>query len=54
MFIKYLIVECTVEKDNDVPYKRHNNTVKIMLDEDFIKQPFLKLYAKLEGNTNGI
>jgi hypothetical protein len=25
-----------------------------MVDEDFIKQPFLKLYAKLKGNTNGI
>ena len=25
-----------------------------MLEEDFIKQPFLKLYAKLKGNTNGI
>ena len=25
-----------------------------MLEEDFIKQPFLKLYAKLKGNTHGI
>ena len=25
-----------------------------MLDEDFIKQPFLKLYAKLKGHTNGM
>ena len=28
--------------------------VKVILDEDFIKQPFLKLYAKLKGNTNEI
>ena len=28
--------------------------VNIMLEEDFIKQPFLKLYAKLKGNTHGI
>ena len=34
--------------------KKKNNKVKIMLEEDFIKQPFLKLYAKLKGNTNGI
>ena len=26
----------------------------ITLEEDFIKQPFLTLYAKLKGNTNGI
>ena len=38
----------------DVPYKRKTNKVKIILEEDFIKQPFLKLYAKLKGNTNGI
>ena len=25
-----------------------------MLEEDFIKQHFLKLYAKLKGNTHGI
>ena len=25
-----------------------------MLEQDFIKQPFLKLYAKLKENTNGI
>ena len=31
-----------------------NTKVKITLDKDFIKQPFLKLYAKLKGNTNGI
>ena len=37
-----------------MPYKRHNNTVKIMLDEDLIKQQFLKLYAKLKGHTHGI
>ena len=24
------------------------------MEEDFIKQPFLKLYAKHKGNTNGI
>ena len=24
------------------------------MDEDFIKQPILKLYTKLKGNTNGI
>ena len=30
------------------------NDVKIILEEDFIKQPFLKLYAKLKGNTHGI
>ena len=40
--------------DNDVPYKRHNNTDNIILEEDFIKQPLLKLYAKLKGNTNGL
>ena len=40
--------------NNDVPYKRHNNTDKIILEEDFIKQPLLKLYAKLKGNTHGI
>ena len=25
-----------------------------MLEEDFVKQPFLKLYAKLKGHTHGI
>ena len=25
-----------------------------MSEEDFVKQPFLKLYAKHTGNTNGI
>ena len=25
-----------------------------MSEEDFVKQPFLKLYAKHKGNTNGI
>ena len=25
-----------------------------MSEEDFIQQPFLKLYAKLKGHTNGI
>ena len=25
-----------------------------MLEEDFIKQTFLKLYAKLTGHTNGM
>ena len=54
MFIKYLIVECAVEKDNGVPYKRHNHTATTTLDEDFIKQPFLKLYAKVKGNTHEI
>ena len=39
---------------HDVPYKRHNNTDTIILEEDFIKQQFLNLYAKLKGNTNGI
>ena len=34
--------------------KKENHNVKIMLEEDFIKQPFLKLYAKLKGNTHGI
>ena len=28
--------------------------VKIILEEDFIKPPFLKLHAKLKGNTHGI
>ena len=37
-----------------VPYKRKNNKVKIMLEQAFVKQPFLKLYAKLEEQTNGI
>ena len=37
----------------DVPSKRKNE-VNIILEEDFIKQPFLKLYATLKGNTNGI
>ena len=34
----------------------HNKekTIKITLEEDCIKQPFLKLYAKLKGKTNGI
>ena len=36
----------------DVPKKRKK--VKIILEQDFIKQPFLKLYAKLKGNTHGI
>ena len=27
---------------------------KNTLDKDFITQPFLKLYAKLKGNTHGI
>ena len=30
------------------------NEVNILLEEDFIKQPFLKLYAKRKGHTNGI
>ena len=34
--------------------KKKNNKVEIILEEDFIEQPFLKLYAKLKGNTNGI
>ena len=34
--------------------KKETNEVKIILEEDLIKQPFLKLYAKLKGNTNGI
>ena len=38
----------------DVPYKRTHNKVKIILEQDFIKQPFLKLYAKLKEHTNGI
>ena len=38
----------------DVLLKRKNYKVKIILEEDFIKQPFLKLYAKLKENTNGI
>ena len=25
-----------------------------MLEQDFVKQPFLKLYAKLKEHTNGI
>ena len=29
-----------------VPSKIKNNKVKIMLEEDFVKQPFLKLYSK--------
>ena len=35
----------------DVPEKE-THEVKNILEEDFIKQPFLKLYAKLKGNTN--
>ena len=31
-----------------------NYKVKIILEEDFIKQPFLSLYAKLKEHTNGI
>ena len=31
-----------------------NTKVQITEDEDFIKQPFLKLYAKLKGNTHEI
>ena len=34
--------------------KKNKYQVKITLEEDFIKQPFLKLDAKLKGNTNGI
>ena len=34
--------------------KKKNNTVKIMSEEDFVEQPFLKLYAKHKGNTHGI
>ena len=34
--------------------KQMNTKVKITLDEDSIKQPFLKLYAKLKGTTNAI
>ena len=34
--------------------KKKNNKVQIMLEQDFVKQPFLKLYAKLKENTNGI
>ena len=30
------------------------NEVNIILEDDFIKQPFLTLYAKLKGNTNGL
>ena len=32
--------------------KRNNTKEQITLDEDFITQPFLKLYAKLKGNTH--
>ena len=28
--------------------KKKNNKVKIMLEQDVVKQPFLKLYAKLK------
>ena len=38
----------------DVPKKRNNTKANITLDEDFIKQPILKLYAKLKGNVNAI
>ena len=34
--------------------KRKNNKVEIVSEEDFVKQPFLKLYAKHKGNTHGI
>ena len=34
--------------------KKKNHNVKIILEKEFIKQPFLKLYAKLKGSTNGI
>ena len=29
--------------------KRNNNKVKILSEEDFVEQPFLKLYAKHKG-----
>ena len=34
--------------------KQNNNKVTILSEEDFIKQPFLNVYAKLKGNTNVI
>ena len=34
--------------------KKNKYQVNITLEQDFIKQPFLKLYAKLKRNTNGI
>ena len=34
--------------------KKEKHEVKVILEEDFIKQPFLKLSSKLKGNTNGI
>ena len=34
--------------------KQEKHEVNITLEEDFTKQPFLKLYAKRKGNTNGI
>ena len=42
------VVACRCALNNN------KNEVKIILEEDFIKQPFLKLYAKLKGNTHGI
>ena len=38
----------------DVLYKRKHTKVQIILEEDFIKQPFLKLHATLKGHTHGI
>ena len=32
---------------------KKKKTVNIMSEEDFVKQPFLKLYAKHKGNTTG-
>ena len=32
--------------------KKRKCKVKITLEADFIKQPFLQVYAKLKGNTN--
>ena len=33
---------------------KKEKTVKIMSAEDFVKQPFVKLSAKHQGNTYGI
>ena len=34
--------------------KKKTYKVKITLEADFIKHPFLQLYAKLKGNTHDI
>ena len=34
--------------------EKNNYNVNIILEEEFIKQPFLHRYSKLKGNTNGI